>query len=189
MGLDYTQFKDRLYSGMHGEDTWSEACRRRVITNLGHGEGPKVTETEWSAKEAQIKANTVDGDKWMILPSGQKICVDVKNSLWIAEKCLHEFRLDGYYFCNAFVWDPDCGYFLVKADAFYREWAMENGKMVVLNGKRGYFVPSFYEMPVSLFNNANGYFPDMDPKLYRKLVAEKYEEFDKLNIPYKKRIL
>lgn len=188
--LDFKNFNDRLYDGTHGENAFSEACKRGIIPNIGYGDGPQVTETTWGPlMQKQIDDNTYHGDKWIDFPNGERGYVDVKNSLWISEKSLLNFRLDNsYYFLNAFAYDSGCGYFLIRADKMWREWAMKNGTLHPLNKKRGFIVPSFFETPVSLFNNANGYFPDMDPKKYRWLVLEKYEENDTLGIPYRKRM-
>lgn len=188
--LKLNSFDNRLIDGNMGEACGLRALEAQVIPNLGFGLGPQVTEKEWNqVKWGQIKANKINGDLWFVDVTDFLVkYIDVKNTTWIAEESLKNFRLDNsYYLLNAFTWDTN-KYFLVRADQFFRDWVFANCEMIEI-GKdktRGYII-DYDKLPVEHFNSRNGRIPEMDPVKFRKIVGAKYEENDENGIPYKKR--
>jgi len=90
------------------------------------------------------------------------------------------------------VWDKN-KFFLIKANKGMREWVLANCKRVESKKKDssnyGYIV-DFDELPVGLFNSANGMLPEMDPTEYRKYcVSWLMNKNDENGVPYKMRSL
>lgn len=188
--LKLNSFDNRLIDGSMGEAVFQTALEKQVIPNLGYGMGPVVTEVEWNAvKKGQIMANKINGDRWFVDTADFRVkFVDVKNTTWIAEESLQQFRTDdSFYMLNAFTWDTN-KYFMIRANAFMREWVFKNCELVRIgkNQTPGYII-DYDALPVSDFNSANGMLPEMDPIAYRKLVSAAYEQNDENGIPYKKR--